>query len=498
MKNKLILFVLAIALVLPSCSSDFMETRPTGSTATGDIFLTVDNALTALNGIHRAMYRQWEGTQSNGGLAGLLLFYDYSADDIVELSASNGWFRVAYQWTGKSNSSNGDNRYPWHMTYTMVANANMIINNIDMAEGAEADKKDIKAQALFYRAYFYFLSVQTFGSRYIAGTTNSQLGIPLRLENDLGPIARSTVEETYAQIFSDIDEAITLFETSGITRQSKSHLNRYSAHGLKARVALVTGKWQMAADEAKAARGGSHRLMNATELMSGMASVSNPEWMWGSYQQDDQTLYFYSFNAYMSFNFNSSNIRGCPKCGNDLMYAAISSTDVRKKWWEPNPTRQNMSDLQGPLPTTYTMMPLMNRKFMVPDQASSVSDYLYMRLAEMYLIEAEALARAGNLTQAQTVLSSFAITRDPNYTATATTAAQLADEVMMQRRVELWGEGFRLFDLKRLNQDLDRRGTNHLTTYCRELYIPATDPRWQWAIPQSEMNTNELMVQNPY
>ena len=498
MKNKLILFVLATALVFTSCSSDFMETRPTGSVATGDIFLTVDNALTALNGIHRALYRQWEGTQSNGGLAGLLLFYDYSADDIVELSASNGWFRAAYQWTSKNNSSSSDNRYPWHMTYTMVANANMIINNVDAAEGAEADKKEIKAQALFYRAYFHFLAVQTYGSRYIAGTTNSQMGVPIRLENDLGPIARSTVEEVYAQIFSDINEAITLFDAAGVTRQSKSHLNKYSAHGLRARVALVTGKWQMAADDAKAARGGSHRLMNADELMSGQTSVTNPEWMWGSYQIDDQTLYFYSFNAYLSFNFNSSNIRGCPKCGNDLMYAAISNTDIRKQWWEPNPTRQNMSDLQGILPTTYTMMPLMNRKFMVPDRASSVSDYVYMRLSEMYLIEAEALARVGNLAQAQAVLTSFATTRDPNYMATATTATQLADEVLMQRRVELWGEGFRLFDLKRLNLDLNRQGTNHMATYCREMFISASDLRWQWAIPQSEMNTNEFMVQNPF
>jgi SusD family. len=498
MKNKLILFVLAIALVLPSCSSKFMETNPTGSTATGDIFLTVDNALTALNGIHRVVYRQWESTQSNGGLATLLLFYDYSADDIVELTASNGWFRAAYQWTAKSNSSSSDNRYPWHMTYTVVANANMIINNIDAAEGSETEKREIKAQALFYRAYFYFLAVQTYGSRYIAGTTNSQLGIPLRLENDLGPIERSTVEECYAQIFADIDEAISLFESANISRQSKSHLNKYSTYGLKARAALVTGKWQMAADAAKAARGGNHRLMNADELMAGNSSVTNPEWMWGSYQLDDQPLYFYSFNAYMSFNFNSTNIRQCPKCGNDLMYAAINNTDVRKQWWEPNPTRQNMADLQGDLPSNYTMAPLMNRKFMVPDRASSISDYVYMRLSEMYLIEAEALARAGNLTQAQTVLTSFAITRNPSYTATATTAEQLANEVLMQRRIELWGEGFRLFDLKRLNQDLNRQGTNHMATYCREMFISASDLRWQWAIPQSEMNTNELMVQNPF
>lgn len=69
---------------------------------------------------------------------------------------------------------------------------------------------------------------------------------------------------------------------------------------------------------------------------------------------------------------------------------------------------------------------------------------------------------------------------------------------MIQRRVELWGEGFRFLDLKRLNQALDRRGANHNASLAGNvLEVPAGDVRWDWLIPIEEMNTNPNMVQNP-
>lgn len=499
MKKLFILFVMIGSIfAIPSCSSDFLDTKPTGSTSTADIFYTVDNALTAINGIHRSMYAQWEGTQNEGGLSCLLLSLDYTADDIVELSASNGWFRGIYQWTVQANDNSSEVRYPWHLGYNSIANANMIIANIENATGDANEKKEILAQALTYRAYFYLLMVQIYGKRYDwTAKPNTQLGVPLRLEPTIGEIARSTVEEVYVQIFKDLEQAITLFNEANITRSSKSHLNKYIAQGIKARAALTTGQWQVAVDAARIARTAPGvSLMDSVTAMSGNSSVSNPEWMWASYQQSDQPLYFYSYYAYISFNFNSSNIRGCPKCANSVMYAAISNTDVRKKWWEANPTSANMADLQGPLPSNYTLRPLMNRKFRVSNNGSSIADYMYMRIAEMYLIEAEALARLNDLSGAQTALTALAQKRDRYYTATATNTQDLLNEILMQRRIELWGEGFRFLDLKRMNLPLDRTGTNHLETYCTVMTVPVTDNRWQYLIPKKEMETNSALTQN--
>jgi len=501
-KITLYSIVLTALIGFSSCSKDFLETKPTSSVSPSDIFYSVDNALSALNGIHRSMYMQWEGRQSNGGLANLLLFYDYMCDDIVELSTSNGWYRDVYRWISPGMETASDVIYPWHMSYSTIANANMILTYINDAAGSESAKKEISAQALTYRAYFHLLAVQTYAKRYDWNAKpNNQMGVPLRLDPpSFDSVARNTVEEVYAQVFADLDRAIGLFNEAGIRRTSKSHLNKYTAYGIKARAALTTGQWQMAVDNARLAKEATGtRLMNTSaEFLSGNSSVSNPEWMWASYEQDDQPLYFYSFLAYMSFNFNSTNIRQCPKCANSVMYAAISGTDYRKQWWEPNPTRQNMSDLQGILPADYSLQPLMNRKFRAADRGSSIGDFVYMRLSEMYLIEAEALARLGQTAQAQSVLTTFAKTRNPQYEATASNAAELLDEILMQRRIELWGEGFRFFDHKRMNMALDRRGTNHLENFIGGIWtVPVGDNRWQWMIPRREIDANKLMKQNP-
>jgi hypothetical protein len=69
---------------------------------------------------------------------------------------------------------------------------------------------------------------------------------------------------------------------------------------------------------------------------------------------------------------------------------------------------------------------------------------------------------------------------------------------MNHRRVELWGEGFRFYDLKRTNSPLDRTGANHNVTIANEMSMPASDKTWQFLIPQREINTgNGVITQNP-
>ena len=96
----------------------------------------------------------------------------------------------------------------------------------------------------------------------------------------------------------------------------------------------------------------------------------------------------------------------------------------------------------------------------------------------------------------QNTFTKFAITRDPSYVASSTTKEQLAEEIMIHRRVELWGEGFRFTDLKRLNLPLDRTGSNHEAAIAIKLSEPAGSKEWQYMIPQDELNANPLMTQN--
>ena len=113
-------------------------------------------------------------------------------------------------------------------------------------------------------------------------------------------------------------------------------------------------------------------------------------------------------------------------------------------------------------------------------------DYVYMRAAEMVLIEAEALAHQGKNAEAATALSKLMVKRDPSWNKTSVSV----DDAVLQRRIELWGESFAYFDLKRLNRGIDRNyeGNNHLAGY--NIAVKAQDPAWTYQIPLKELQEN--------
>lgn len=300
------------------------------------------------------------------------------------------------------------------------------------------------------------------------------------------------MEEVYAQINQDLDEAVSLFG-SAVNRPDKSHLNVNVAKGIKARVALTQQNYEVAATNAREARQG-FTLMNQEQYIDGFVSFSNPEWIWGINHRDDQPTYFYSFYAYVG-DFSSTNTRGNPKAINSLLYDKISDTDIRKKLWDPTGTDQTF-----PLTDGGVRMPYMTRKFTMPNPNNSNGDLAFMRASEMYLIEAEALARlSGREVDARKALYDLVITRDPEYVMSTKSGEALIDEILTHRRVELWGEGFRFYDLKRLNMPLNREGANHVASLAQILTVPAGDIRWEFLIPQGELDrTLNVVTQNPF
>ncbi|WP_443946482.1 RagB/SusD family nutrient uptake outer membrane protein [Pedobacter sp. AW1-32] len=494
MKNTIKNLMLAlIPLVLASaCKKEYLETRPTNQVATGDAFSTTANAWAAVNGIHRIMYSQIFSTQSQGGQSGNMLYMDILSEDMVMNTTANSWLRSDYQWLAHTNPNSSISEYNYSFYYVIIGNANMIIANIDNAAGSVADKNAIKGEALTYRAWAYFQMVQLYGARFVAGGANSGLGVPLVTVPTTSKTPRNTVAQVYTQINTDIDQAIGLL--ASYNRANKSHFNINVAKGIKARIALTQQNWADAAKFAQEARQG-FTLMTNTQYKAGFNDYSNPEWMWASRITSDQTNYFYSFFAYMSSNYNSTAIRTSPKSIFSVLYNRITSTDVRKGLWDPTGT----NTASFPVPASGSRYPYMSNKFRVGDTNLSIGDVPYMRAAEMYLIEAEALARSGSFTAAASALYPLAVNRDPSYVLSTKTGDALIDEIMIQRRVELWGEGFRFYDLKRLNLALDRTGGNHSGTVSNGLLqVAAGDLRWQFLIPQEEINIGDgLIIQNP-
>lgn len=482
---KQVFFIIAVVF-LSSCSDDFLDKKPTEFVDYDAATKTTENLMTTLNGIHRSLYIRYEN-QSESGLGGLMQQTDIVGDDIV-FPITNGWFLTVYNWSALNNENAQDLRYPYRTYYRIIRNANTIINATDVAIGAIADKNIVKGQALLYRAFCHFQLVQLFGKRYVNGETNSQLGVPIVLTVGNDNFPRSTVEDVYAQINKDLDEANTLL--IGYTKPNNSHLDLKVAQGLKARVALTQGNWALAADYANKARAGMN-LMTITEYRSGFNDYTNKEWMWGSHINEVQTQYFGNFGAYMSRNFNSTVIRSCPKAINSKLYDMIPTTDVRSTIFDKTGKHTELA-----LSSVFVKFPYTSQKFLSISTGDGRCDVPYMRVAEMYLIEAEAKARLGQ-ADAATVLFDFEKARNSDYVLSSNTGQSLVDEILLQRRIELWGEGFRFFDLKRTNASLDRTGANHDSGIVNGVMnVSSTDKRWQWLIPKAEINANPLIVQN--
>ncbi len=481
------LFLISFILYFASCKKDYLNTVPTASISEASTFSTTDGAFSALNGIHRAMWQQYDN-QDEAGQGSIMINLDVLGEDLINnATASGAFFNSQYRWDAHRNATGTQVFFAYRFYYKIIANANMIINNIDQASGQEADRKLIRGQALAYRAWGHFMLVQLFAKRYdAAAKPNTQLGVPLLLTNTTEGQPRATVEDVYTQVNKDLDDAIQ--NLTGYNRSTdKSQININVAKGLKARVALTMQDWANAAKFAVEARQGVS-LMSAAQYKEGFNSVSNPEWMWGSAVQTDQGTFFYSFFAYMSSNFSSNATRTNPRSINSTLYNAIPATDVRKQLWDPAGVTP---------PASGTKFPYTSTKFQVKDASISAGDVVYMRAAEMYLIEAEANARLEKNAEAQDALYTLAKSRDAAYEKSKNTGVALIDEITFQRRVELWGEGFRFLDLKRTNSPLNRNGANHRAAIAVVFDVPAGDKRWEWLIPQAEINANSAIVQNP-
>ncbi|GAB3947896.1 RagB/SusD family nutrient uptake outer membrane protein [Spirosoma harenae] len=491
MKKRYLTLVMALGLLATSCEKEFLETAPTGSIDAGAAYATTKNATAAINGIYRAMVVRYLSSQGHFGHPAMMIILDVLGEDVIIANTSNTWHLPETRWQAHRSDVSTGNQLPYELYYRLIGNANIAITSIDAAAGSQAEKNQIKGEALALRAFSYFNLVQLFGKRYdAAAKPNSQLAVPLILTPTTDGQARATVEEVYTQINKDLAEAAGLLTSA---RSYKSHINLEVVKGFQARVALTQQNWADAAKFASEARKG-YVPMTVAQYQDGFSDVSNPEWMWGFDHLEDQTEYFGAYHSYISCNFNSTNIRVDPKVINSVLYDQIPTTDVRSKMWVKAPTATNSI-----VPTGGVRVAYMNQKFRLPGtpSTSTMGDIPYMRAAEMYLIEAEAQARLGNASAAATVLFSLVSQRDPSYKLSTKTGADLIDEIIFNRRIELWGEGFRFTDLKRLNQPLNRNGANVPSAVVVLFDVPAGDKQWEFLIPRREINANAKIVQNP-
>lgn len=494
MKTNIICFLLMVTMVFfsTSCSDDFLDQTPTDAVTDETATSTLDGLFLVVNGIHRLLYTR-QGSNGRGGISAMMIQNDALGEDMVMNARANGWWINMASWNDHTNANDTDDRHAWRVLYKVVKNANIIIEAAPDAVGEEENRNIVLGQAHAYRAFAHFHMVRLYAQRYDAAGSNDHLGIPVIIDNAVDGRPRATVQEVYTQINSDLDLAIPLLED--YNRPNASHINQNVAIGLKARVSLAQGNYAVAAEMAAMAREG-FSLMDSTTYASGFNDYTIDEWMWGGHYNEEQGSPFTNFHAWISRNFSSSNIRGNPKSINSLLYDQIPSTDVRSAIFDPTGEHPNLP-VGIEISSRHKRFPYTNQKFLAFGTGDSRGDVPYMRASEMYLIEAEAKARLGDLDAAE-ALYPLASARDAAYVLSTNTGQDLIDEILLQRRWELWGEGFRFFDLKRLNIPLDRNGANHNSALINNvMFVPAGDVRWQWQIPQNEIDANPTIVQNP-
>ena len=477
---------------LSSCDSELLETQPTDSMSGATFMSDATKALIPLNGIYRSMYTAGWSTTGNThqcfGITAYNLMAEVMGDDFVMGAQGSGWFwfDAAYNVKHRYTASTWRSYDLWFAYYTWIANANYIIAAEETMGGSSEDVSYVIGQAYAIRAYSYFMLSQIFARNY---TYSSDPCVPIYNEPTMTSTTgqpRSTVAEVYAQIDNDINKAVELLAKSPEQRHP-SHMSYAVALGLKSRIALVEEKWDDALNAAKAAIAASGCSIIPVSSFMGTNSVDAANVMWGAQIVADQAGMYASFFAHMSPDVAYG--QRAPKQITSWLYNKIGENDARRAWWNP---AQNY----------------LQKKFDFSNLQTWEGDYIWMRVEEMYLNAAEAACQKGDDATAKQYLMELMSKRDASYTTTKTgkslgkitteLTGSLLEEIVLQRRIELWGEDGRIYTIRRLHQGFERPEAYGwpsgllLATHLQAMGDPSSY-LWVLTIPQAEFDGNVNM-----
>ena len=454
----------------------------------------------AMNELYRKLRtHNWSTTGNTHQSFGLLahtLAAEVMGDDMIMGAQGSGWFwfDAAYNVKSRYTSTAWRSFDLWNTYYTCIAETNSIIALKNDITGPTDLVNYYVGQAYALRAYSYFMLSQWFARTYKGH--ESDPCVPLftgtAFSGSTGQ-PRATVAQVYTQIDSDIKQAVDLLKNT--TQLSPSHIGYAAALGLRSRIYLVEENWSSAyiaaRDAITAAEAQGKGILEVSDF-NGVNDATKDNVLWGAVIPSEESGYYASFWAHMC-TYKAYGERA-PKQISKWLYGKMSNTDARRAWWKPNDTGVG-SDA------------LVQNKFDVVEGTEWDGDYIYMRVEEMYLNAAEALAHRGGMdTNARNWLNQLMAKRDPSYTCTKSGNAlgeltdeetgSLLEEILLQRRIELWGEDGRIYTIRRLHQGFKRNSEDGWPTVLllsnRSLQDPESYP-WVLTIPMTEFDGNPNM-----
>jgi hypothetical protein len=456
----MIFIILPLVILFGGCKKMIEVSEPVDTITSSEVFSTQANATSALIQIYSSMLNR-NLSFANGmitafaGIAADELSY-YSADpEIVQFNTN-----TVLQTNGTYNTQF------WQPAYSFIYNANAVIEGVqDSKTLSDTTRQQLIGEAKFLRAFCYFYLVNLVGDVPLVTTTSWE-------KTNL--IDRTPSGDVYKQIVSDLKDAQTLLKNDySISAGERIRVNKSAATALLARVYLYLQDWSNAESSA------SEVIVN-TDLYSLAPTPieafgkNNSEAIWqlqisnilDPYATIEGSTFIPVDNASAPDYYLTSSL-----------LSAYSEKDLRKSAWTDS---AESSGIVYYYPKKYTVR---------QGVANGTVDQYYtvLRLAELYLIRAEARARLNNLDNAIQDLNTIRI-RAGLDSFSGSTQGELLDAITTERELELFAEwGHRWLDLKR--------------TKAIDNVLSAIKPQWQstqqlWPIPKSEIQSNPNLTQN--
>jgi hypothetical protein len=377
----------------------------------------------------------------------------------VDYSTTSADLKRLYTWEKDNLFANGIS--DWSRAYDRVFIANIVLDNISGIQknnSNETEWDDIKAQALFLRAYAFLDVAIAWTLSYDANTSTMDKGIPLRLHSDINEkISRSTLKETYERILNDLNEA------AGLAKIKPLHPMRSSkpaVYGLIARTYLSMRDYDNCLKNADQCL-----MLKNTLLDFNSNPPLNPN---AAFPFNNPSLLYNNPEIIYVSRMSSSTLLNNTRCKIDtLLYQSYQNNDLRKLVYFKNNNNKTFA-FKGSL------------------EGNSV---LFNGIAvdEIYLMRAECYSRKNMINEAMDDLNTLMVKRWNKTVAyptfTASNAAEALGLILNERRKELLMRGLRWMDIKRLNKEganINLRRIINGQTYI----LPPNDNRFALAIPE--------------
>jgi hypothetical protein len=497
MKRYITFFITLLIIVITGCEKKFLEVEPTEYISEKRLAEAAKNnpdvVAGSIAGIYTLMFETGTGgtdlDHDDFGQKGYDIYTDFLSGDLALSINTYNWYAGLTELTSTVDYTSNRNYKPWRYYYRIIRSANSVIAALGGNEIVpELDEnKHLMGQAKAMRGYAYFYLSQLYATSY----NPSEEILPIYIDPAQQNQPKSTTEDVFKLITSDLESAVALLET--YERTAKTEVNKYVAKGLLAYTYAIMGGnanyEKAAALTGDIIENGGFSLMSESEVVytgdasiGGFNDVNTPGWMWGVDLTSDNGLDLVSWWGQMDAYTYSYQWAGDRKVIDQGLFDAIPANDVRKGQFLNNPA------------SSYHMAPV--NKFYDPGrkiggQRTITTDYVYMRVAEMYLLNAETAAKSGDEGTARTSLKDLVSLRVPDASyIDGLSGKALLDEIYLQTRIELFAEGKSYLAMKR-NKATIVRGSNHLSFVGEP--IAHDDERLTFEIPQSEIQNNPFI-----